>query len=88
MQARSLTHKSEPSAGRWLAAALGFICIVCVLFLILDPVLPLVTWIKSLPRWRGFAASFGMFVMLYPIFGFFQRWLFDFSDDDEESIWQ
>ena len=93
MQARRLTRTSEPGAGRWLAAALGFICMVWMFFLILDPLLPLVTRMKSLSGWRQVAAFFGMSVMLYPIFELFERWLFDLSDeddeeDDEESVWQ
>ena len=66
---------------------------VWMFFLILDPLLPLVTRMKSLSGWRQVAAFFGMSVMLYPIFELFERWLFDLSDDDEEeddeeSVWQ
>ena len=85
MQARRLTRTSELGAGRWLAAALGFICMVWMFFLILDPLLPLVTRMKSLSGWRQVAAFFGMSVMLYPIFELFERWLFDLSDDDDEE---
>ena len=67
---------------------------VSLVFLELDPLLPLVTWINSLPRWQGVAVIVGMVSMLYPVFKLFVRWLFDLSDDDddeeddEESVWQ